>query len=292
MAEITNKASLAYNSGTVTHSIESNTAKVVLQGPMVITKHSLESAYRIGDTLTYNILVSNTSDTALSGLTIKDDLGTYTYKEGVVVTPLTYLDIAQKYENEVNEGSITGTIAADKHSVTFSVGALAAKTTVLIQYKVKTNEFAGATVGTSTIKNTATATATSIATPVTAEHTLSVDSYAEMTIDKTMSPNPVVDGGILSYLFELRNYGTIDATSVVLSDTFAPAPTISTGGVLLNNTTTDNYDYTGSVFTLPDPTAEPVVPITVPKATFEVNTTTGEIVRIPGITTVKVMGEI
>lgn len=282
MAEITNKAFLNYNSGSTTHSTESNTARVTLQGPMTIAKYALEENYRFEEELTYNILITNTSSAPLNGVVVVDDLGTYEFTTGISITPLTYLGVAKILQGTAFQ-PVLGTVATDKRSVTFQIGTIPALTSVVLQYNVSVNEFAGPS-----ILNTAEVTATGIASAVTATHELPVDSYAQVEIEKIMSPDPIVDGGVLSYQFILTNYGNLDATSIVLSDAFHPAPDITV--VKLNQVDTTNYTYSGGIFTLPDPTQPNTV--TVPKATFQTDPDTGATSVIPGTTTILVQGKL
>ena len=70
--QITNQATLNYNSGTTPLSASSNVASVTLQGPLEITKYSLDNSYRMGDKITYNVFVTNSSANTLSNVTVEE----------------------------------------------------------------------------------------------------------------------------------------------------------------------------------------------------------------------------
>ncbi len=280
--QIYNKATLNYNSGSDLLTTSSNTASVTMNGPLEAAKHTLETAYRIGDEITYNLFVTNTSSNQLTNLSIQDDLGTYkltTVTPNINVTPLTYVDPAKLFVNGVSVSTISGTVSADKDKVTFSLASLAANSTALIQYKAIINEYATATVEESSIKNTVTVSAQYITDSATAFNSLDVDEYALVTIDKDMSPNPVVDGGTLIYTFHIRNYGNIDATNVILRDDFAKLPSISSVYVGGDQVEAEDYSYVNGQFQYPSDESE--VTYTINKATIAQDTTTGVVTVTP-----------
>ena len=63
---------------------------------------------------------------------------------------------------------------------------------------------------------------------------------ADLALTVTVSPNPVVAGGNLTFTFALRNNGPDDATGVVLSNALAPSvifnsATVTNGGYAISN---------------------------------------------------------
>ena len=288
MATISNQATLNYKSGTFDRSAASNTATVTLQGPLEIRKQALESAYQLGDTITYNVFVKNTSPTILNNVTVTDSLGTFAHSASVNVTPLTYVPPSRIFVDQDSPREVTGTVDASNSSVVFGLGAINPGSTVLLQYKARVNEYAQAVVGTSSIENIAIATADGVNESVKATFSLPVASYASLEIEKTMFPDPVVDGSPLTYTFVLKNYGTIAATDVVLRDSFSPAPNITT--VTADDSATTDYSYTTGVFRYP--ALNSAATYSVPAATFSVNATTGAVTVAPGTSKVTVVGTI
>lgn len=286
--QITNQATLSFTSGLDSLEVSSNIASVTMQGPLEIYKRALESGYRIKDDLTYTLIVKNTSATTLTNVVIEDDLGTFALGTVTNVTPLTYVGPANQYLNDVFVGVITPTVSASGDLITFTIPSLAANTSLLLQYRVETNDYAQTVVGTSVIDNIASVTAAGVTTPVTASFLLPVASYADLSIKKTMEPNPVVDGSTLTYTFRIENYGTIPATDVQLRDAFTTLPDITT--VLVDNVATTDYDYTNGLFVYPAATS--ATSYTIPAATFTQDAITGIVTVTPGVSEVVIQGTI
>lgn len=79
-----NQATLTYNNKTA----NSNVVTGELLEVLTITKTALNSNYEPGDNVTYVINIVNSGTAALTGLTLKDDLGAYTLDANTHV-PLT-----------------------------------------------------------------------------------------------------------------------------------------------------------------------------------------------------------
>jgi len=278
---ITNQATLNYNFNGNTGTAISNVASTVLQGSTELSKSSLSTTYGANGELTYMISVTNSGEAPINNTVVADDLGSFELAGGETVTPLSYVGPATLYINGVYESAITPVIAAD--SVVFTIPAIPAGGTAQILYLVRVNGNAPLATG-SVITNTATS-----ADGVSDSHTLTVENYADVRILKSMSPNPVSTGGVLTYTFDIYNYGNTDATNVVLTDTFDPAPADIT--VTVNGTTADPSDYTYLVGTLTLP-ADGGTTITVPAATMTADTTTGAVTTVPGSVTITVEGTI
>ena len=283
--QIRNQASIAFQYGASTGTAVSNVATATLLDPLAAEKRALSETYRAGDTVTYVLSVQNNGAATLSGVTFADNLGAYTVG-GAVVTPLTYLGSAALYVNGLFVREITGTVG--EGGLSFTVDSLAPDSNANIVYNALVNEFAPLTEG-STITNTVSVRAAGIVTPVTAEETITVEDYADVRIQKDMSPDPVSDGDMLTYTFIITNYGNTDATNVVLTDAFDPAPANITVSVEGDVIPSEDYAYTGGVLTLStgDGTA-----LTVPAATVTTDPTTGEVTLVPGTLVITVMGTI
>lgn len=280
---ITNRASLRYTYGTVTEIVSSNLASTVMNDPLTVTKSSLETAYRSGEDLTYVITLENGSDSTLTGVTVTDDLGTYTL-DGAEVTPLTYDGPAQLYIDGVFSAVLQPVIAGD--SVTFTIPQILPAQTATVLYKATPNEYAPMTPD-SVITNTASFTPAG-AQPITAQHTLPVDSYALVTIDKEMTPNPITDGGTLVNTFTITNTGNVAATDLVLIDPFMTPLSNLTVTVDGTPVPEDAYTFENNTLTLPVGTA---FELTVPAATYTQDET-GLVTFVPGVTTVVVTGTV
>lgn len=285
--QITNQATLTYNYGSSTGSAASNIATVTLQDALSVQKSTLGNTYRANDEITYVLAMSNTGTTPLTDLSITDDLGTYTLPGSVSATPLTYVGPALLYINGTYNTTVTPTINAN--NIVFPIGSLPAGANAILLYRADTNGNAQLFPD-STITNTATFNATGLPAPITASATVTVENYASVQILKSMSPNPVSGGGTLTYTFTLYNYGNTEATGVVLSDTFNPAPTNI--AVTLNGVTVPSASYTYTSGTLTLPVTGAATTITVPAATITQNDTTGAVTVSPGTTVITVTGTI
>ena len=278
---ITNRATLNYSFGGSTATAVSNLATTVLQGATALTKTSLSATYGDGSEPTYILTLTNGGETPLTGVTVTDDLGAYTLPGGGTAVPLTFIGPAKLYINGVYNSDLTP--ASTSAGMTFTLPEIPAGGTATLIYLAQVNKFAPLAAG-STITNTATD-----GDGETAEVTLDVEEYADVSVLKTMSPNPVTAGGTLTYGFDIYNYGNTEATGVVLTDTFDPAPTgiaVTVNGAAVAE---GGYTYTAGLLTLPSGTG---TALTVPAATFDTDPTTGEVTVTPGYTRVTVTGTV
>ncbi len=286
---ITNQATLNYRYGTATATAVSNVATSVLNQILEITKDSLNSTYRIGQTVTYIITVTNNGSNESQPVTVVDDLGTYAIN-GNDVTPLTYNGPAQLFINGVLESVLTPEI--EEGSVTFNIPAIPAGGNAQIIYLATVNEFASGASG-SQITNTATADSDCDCPcdeAVSDSNTITAEEFADVRIVKSVCPNPAVCDGELTYTFDIFNYGNIAATEVVLTDTFIPPLTdieVYVNGTLIPE---DDYSYINGTLTLPDEDSD--LEISVPAASFAVDDETGNITLVPGQIQIIVRGNL
>ena len=87
MAIFSNQATLTYNGNTT----NSNIAYGEILDVLAATKTAIEGTYAPGEIVTYAVTLRNTGGAALTGLTVTDDLGGYTFNAATVY-PLTYVD--------------------------------------------------------------------------------------------------------------------------------------------------------------------------------------------------------
>ena len=282
MAIFSNQATLNFK-GTSTNS---NIAYGEILDILTATKLSVEGTYTPGTLVTYVVTLRNTGTSALSNLTITDDLGGYTFG-GSTVYPLTYeagsavllIDGAPQAAPAVNPGPPL---------VVSGINIPAGSDAVLV-YQARANEYANPAVG-GTITNTVTITGNGLNGPVTATATVTAVAEPVLTITKSITPAQVVDNDRVTYTFVIQNAGnqavvaTDDAT---ISDVFDPILTAL--AVTFNGTTWTqgvNYDYseaTGEFTTLPGQ-------LVVPAATYTQDPVTGAYTVNPGIATLVVSG--
>ncbi|MBQ7365187.1 MAG: hypothetical protein IJW46_06285 [Clostridia bacterium] len=280
MATFTNRATLTYSGGTLV----SNTVTGTVNETLTLEKHALNATYDETSRIVYLISLKNTGVTALSGITLTDDLGGYVF-EGNTVYPLAF-----------NEGSIAyyinGELQADP-TVTqgppFTVEGLSlpAGANALLVYETLVSAFAPLDEG-ATITNTVTATA-ALTEPGSASETVTAAGGPRLSITKSLTPQNVGEDGRITYSFLIENRGNADAVAtddIVIRDTFDPI--LSQIAVTLDGETlTEGEGYTYNETTGEFLTVSGVV--TVPAATYEQNPD-GSYRVTPGVALLTVSG--
>lgn len=269
MATFTNQATLSYN-GVVTGS---NIVTGEIVESLTAVKTAVSESYEAGGAVTYAISLVNASAAAVTGVTISDNLGSYSFN-AQTLTPLTYRGGAVRYyANGVLQAAPTVTAAGD--SLVISGITVPANGNAVILYTADINGYAPLAEN-STITNTAAITAAGITTPITAEETITAQSRADIGIVKALSPQSTTRGSRISYTFTISNYGSAALTATdnaVITDTFDPALsdiTVTLNGAALTEGTGYTYDEATGAFA----TAAGV--LTVPAAQYSQNTATGE----------------
>ncbi len=287
---IQNQASITYLSNGNSETATSNIATTQIESNLEITITCLESSYQANDYLTYTITVKNIGSTTYTNPVINHNLGTYFYTpvgliSSISVSPLTYIGPSQYYQNGLYLGNIIPVVSAN--NVQYSLSTIEPNTIINIIAKYQVNDYAELEVG-SSITAIASATATNLAEMISDQCTTPVAEYTDVTIIKHMCPNPIVEGADISYFFNLSNSGNIEATNLVLTDTFDPAPP-AIGSVTLNGSLLDSslYSYTAGTLTLPSTAT--TFTITIPAAVFTQDST-GLVTTIPGTSEIVVVG--
>jgi uncharacterized repeat protein (TIGR01451 family) len=284
MAIFTNQATLSYN-GVV---INSNVAVGELLEVLSATKSAVRDEYGDGDRVTYVVSILNSGTTPITGLTLNDDLGAYTFGTETLY-PLVYQDTSLLYYvNGVLQA--TPTINAGP-PLTVSGISVPALGNAVIVYEVTVNQFAPLAPA-STITNTAEVSGSAVTVPVTASETITAQSGANLVINKSISPTTVRENSRVTYTFTIQNYGNTAASAtdnVTLTDIFDP---ILTDLVVTFNTSAwtegVNYTYDEATGSFASVTGE----ITVPAASYVQDPDTGVWTTIPGISVLTVTGTI
>lgn len=284
MAIFSNQATLTYNGG----STNSNIAYGEILDVLTATKTAIEGTYAPGELVTYVVTLRNTGGTALTGVTVTDDLGGYVF-EGNTVYPLTYEDgSATVFVNGVPQAAPA--VTAGPPLVVSGLNIPAGGDLVLV-YQARANQFADPAAD-GTIVNTVTVTGDGITTPITATETVTAASAPELTVSKSISPTQVVDNDRVTYTFVIQNTGNeavVATDNAVITDTFDPILTdlvVTYDGATWTEGVQYTYDAaTGLFATLPGA-------ITVPAATYTQDPVTGAYTLTPGIATLTVTGTI
>jgi uncharacterized repeat protein (TIGR01451 family) len=261
----------------------SNPAVTERTEAITLEKRVLETAYRADDDLTYLITVHNNGATPVTDLAVQDNLGAFT-PEGAedAIVPLTYTGPAALYLDGVFSEMLTP--ATEASGVTFTIPSIPAGSNALIVYQARVNGFAPLEDG-SEIANTA-SIETGAGDPITAQATVPVDSYADVSIEKEMSPNPIEAGGQLVVTFTIENCGNVAATDLVLTDAFPVA--LNDVAVSVNGASVTDFGFADNTLTLPVGTQ---TTLSVPAATCTTDDT-GAVSSTPGTLTVVVTGTI
>lgn len=285
MANFTNQATLTYNNGTVA---SSNVTIGSITETVTANKNADTDTYTLNDDIVYVVSLTNNGSNPVTGITVTDDLGSYTPPQGTSpVVPLTYVN-----------GSAMLYINADLQSVTVSAGPplvvsginIPAGESALLIYRARTNEYApldtdGSIVNTAVISGAG-------CNDISVSKTVTPSTAPNLAINKTLSPTEVEDNGQVTYTFIIQNFGNTaveEGNSAVFKDIFTPPLsnlTATFNGQPWTETTNYTYDQSSGEF------ESAANQITVPEATITQNQTTGLVTVQPGTRTLVITGNL
>lgn len=282
MATFTNQATLTYAGRSVNSNIVSGEITEVLN----VTKNAVVGTYTSNDVVTYVVSITNTGTVPVTGITLTDNLGAYPFGTGNLV-PLTYTpDSVRLYVDGVFQPQPTVT---SENPLTVTGLTVPAGGNAIIVYETSTNSFSPVENG-GQIVNTATVSSPALAENASAEETVTAENEANLSVEKSLTPDTVPANGTITYTFVIRNTGNTAAPDdVVITDTFDPIlrnPTVTFNGTTWTEGTEYNYNPATGVFT----TVAGNIPV--PAATFSQDLTTGEYVTVPGSATLTVTGTV
>lgn len=282
MARFTNFATLSYSGG----STNSNTVTGELVEALTAAKTAVSSGYGRGGSVTYVLTLVNSGGT-LTGLTVTDNLGGYTFA-GDTLYPLSYRAGTLRYY----VGGVlqpTPTVTAGPPMTVTGLSIPAGSNAALV-YEAALNDYAplGAEAG---ITNTATVTGDALANPVTAQAEVFMEPGVDLRISKALCPATVTENGRLTYTFVIENAGSRDAAAgdnVAVQDVFDPilrAVAVSFNGTAWTEGTQYTYDAATGTF------ATVAGQITVPAATYT-QQANGTWTVTPGTSTLEIQGTV
>lgn len=279
MAQFTNQAQIRYGNAVANSNIAVGEILEVLSA----SKTAVRSTYGQNDSVTYVVSIVNAGTVPVTGLTLSDNLGAYTFGTGSL-TPLTYVEGTVKYY--VNGTLQTAPAVTETPVFTITGITVPAGGNATIIYEAMVNQYAPLDAG-SSITNNANISGGGI-TPVTVDEIVRAQTAPLLTITKSISPVPVTENGTITYTFLIQNGGSADAdaaSGVTVSDNFDP--------VLTNLTATYNGTplVAGTDYTYNETSGEFVTTagrITVPAAAFTQDATTGIWAINPGVGTLVV----
>lgn len=276
----TNRATLSYNGNTVV----SNAVTGEITEVLGVTKTAVTDEYRPGEPVTYVVTLTNSGATALTGLTLTDNLGAYAFNERTLV-PLTYRANSLKYF--VNGDLTAAPTVAAASPLTITGLTVPAGGNATIIYEALPNGFAPPTEG-GIVTNTAQITGAGI-TEATATETVATEDAPDLRISKGLCPTNVSEDGTITYTFTIENFGNTAATDATLSDDFNPSLTnvvATLNGTALTEGTDYSYNAATGLFTTV------AGRINVPAATYTQDAVTGAYTTAPGSATLIVTGKI
>lgn len=291
MAVFYNQATISYN-GNVTGSniITGEIIEVLSLRTTAVTE-----SYTGSSTLVYTISIVNTGSEDYTGLTVTDDLGSYSFTPGgvetdiapVTLTPLVYDEgSADLYVNGIQQPV---QVSYNDAALVFSGLSVPAEGSAVIIYTARTNTFAP--LGSDAeIVNTASLTGAGVPEPISDSAAVTYDGTPDLAISKSLTPSAVAGNGEVTYTFIIQNYGSDPVTApdtAEFRDVFDPVLSISEvtfNGAPIQEGTGYSYCMAEGIFT------SAPGQITVPSAEYSQDPDTGVWSVRPGTSTLVISG--
>ena len=277
MPAFTNQAKLTYDSRTAL----SNIANGNISDPFVLTKRAVNDDYIFGDDVTYVLTITNSSASALTNVTVTDDLGAYSYgPTPITVYPLTYVGPILYSTNGTPQANIVP--VSSTPTLVFVVPSVPAGGNATLIYEVDVNQYAPLDVDDSIVNHAAIPSLSGIE----AEEEIFTEDIPLLSVCKSIYPNPVIDNQTATFTFIVNNYGNTASTDVEFTDTFNPVLTgvaVTVDGAPLTLGTDYTYDTVSGLLTIL------TGHLTVPAATYAQDAS-GIVTTTPGYITIVVTG--
>lgn len=281
-----NQASLLFRGTT----INSNTVTGLVLDTLAVTKTAVNPRYTPGSDNVYVITIENSGAEEISGVTLTDNLGSFTDPEsGLTLVPLTYVDGTALISTG---GAVPASITpeASVPALVFNNITVPADSNVTIYYTVRANEYAPLYAG-SSITNRAELTGDSITAPLSDTATVEAEINPILSINKEASSAMVSEGDEMTFTFTLTNRGNINvdaADNLTFVDNLDPILSdidVTFNGTPWTNGTEYTYDTaTGEFRTNPNA-------VTVDAATYT-RAADGSVVTNAGESTLVITGTV
>lgn len=212
-------------------STTSNATLVTIEQIQVTSIKEVDvSAAEIGDTLTYTVLLTNSSTLPIANVTTIDiDPSGTTFVPGSV--------------------TINGTSTPDNPNTGVNVGALAAGSSATIQYQVTlTSEPIGNVITNTAFTNyqyTLEAGNPSISGSISSNTVFTTLEEVDTIVIKTANRQTALIGEKITYTVQIQNIGTVDDENILLTDIIQNGTTFITGSVTVNGVSTTENPNTG-----------------------------------------------
>ncbi|MBO5434638.1 MAG: DUF11 domain-containing protein [Clostridia bacterium] len=246
METITNQASVSYsyegstltrtnNSNIVTHSVRD-------EHSILVDKTSSSESFRVGQTITYFVKITNNGCSCLGSFEIRDNLGNENHTS--------YIDrTARLFKN----GELTEITPTETSPLQFNVNErLGQDESLYLLYNVMVNENLGEDINELTNEVSVTAYPCGCNcndNGITVEDSLTIprSEFAEVQITKYASCDDICCGDEIDYYITLTNTGTIDATNVIVTDQL---PSAFTATEIHMDSNGEHYQFSSSEYTI------------------------------------------
>lgn len=225
------------------------------------SKTPLKLEFRPGENITYQIYIRNDGTLPLYSVTVSDDLGG-------AGTPLSFVTGSASLNVDGTNSAIVPTSVNPLTFVLPSALEAGSQATITIIMRVSASLDSAIEEITNTASITGRKESTTgevISVSPVATSTITLEDYASITINKTVSANEVSPGEEFSYTISLENSGNLDAEGVIVTDVLPEGFTISSITSLTNGVQTTyasgeyTVDPTSNTLTLPSGSGADIV---------------------------------